>query len=282
MKNVNKKKYSEEEEKSDTRLSLDFEIKEKDKLTSSINMNTNNRNNLSLLSKDRAKSARPFLLSRHGPKIRPKESSIIPSYMNLWGKNADDNKLYKTQFGINEEAEEDYEKFCNSGDERYSYKKFYLNNDIILSSSDDNEIIDNKTKENTKEDDKDDNINNINIKIENKKKVLNFKHIRKKIFHIKNRLKLNKYIDDTSIIKTTLYHNYFKENFEYKWKNKNNDNKNNLSDNLIEFEYNLTKRSKSIYLKGSKTIRPILGFLKMNDSSNNINNTLSSGDFSEL
>lgn len=277
MKNGEQKEYSEEKEEKEVRFSLDFEINKTDNLSSSINLNnTNNKNDSSISLKDRAKSAKPFLLSRHCPKLRPVKSDKNPTYLNLWA----DRKSYKSNLmnksNINIVAEEDYEKNFNSGDEQYTYNKFYLNNDIILSSSDDNEVNENKTKETTKEN----SISDICIKMGKNKKFSNIKKIRKKVLHIKNKMTIKNYIDDTGVINKSSFHNYFKKNYGYIL-NKNNNNI-NLNNESFDYELDINKRSKSIYLKGSKRIKPILGFLQMNESSNNINNTLSSCELSEI
>ena len=244
---------STKEEKDDSRYSLDFDNKEKDKNSSILQTQSSLKDN-------RAKSAKPFLLRKYIPKLKPIKSSLNPSIIFLGGKKEYFSyKRYKENLlnnksDINIVAEEDYEKAANSGDERYSYNNIYSNKDIILSSSDE-EIIDNKENNNNKIN------NNFSIKITQKEKMI-----------------LKKYNDDTSIITNTPYKNYFRENYGYKWGKKYHLNNNNemASDNSLDYELGFYKsKCKSIYISSNKNKPPILGFLQMNENSNN--NTLSSG-----
>ena len=263
---------STKEEKDDSRYSLDFDNKEKDKNSSILQTQSSLKDN-------RAKSAKPFLLRKYIPKLKPIKSSLNPSIIFLGGKKEYFSyKRYKENLlnnksDINIVAEEDYEKAANSGDERYSYNNIYSNKDIILSSSDE-EIIDNKEINNNKIN------NNFSIKITQKEKIVGNKinNIRKHLLKAKEKMILKKYNDDTSIITNTPYKNYFRENYGYKWGKKYHLNNNNemASDNSLDYELGFYKsKCKSIYISSNKNKPPILGFLQMNENSNN--NTLSSG-----
>ena len=275
------------EEPNDSRYSLGFAKKEKDKNNNLIQSQLSLKDN-------RARSAKPLLLRKYIPKLKPIKSSLNPSIIYLGGKDEYFNfkkykeNLLKNKNGINTVAEEDYEKNANSGDESYSYKNFYSNVDKSDDESD-NFLNDNENSINSL-----DNINkinnNINIIITKKKKCVknNINNIRKFLVKTKEKMILKKYNDDTSINTNTPYQKYFRENYGYKniyiSNNKNNNNNNELVSNSsldYDFDYINKPKSKSIYVGNykNKNRPPILGFLQMNENSSNT--TLSSG-FSEI
>ena len=109
-----------DEEPNDTRYSLDFQKKEND-------YNQIVFQSQSSLKENRPLSAKPLLLRKYIPKLKPVKSNINPSFMHLGGSKVNyKSKKYKENLmnnknNINIVAEEDYEKTANSGDERYSY-----------------------------------------------------------------------------------------------------------------------------------------------------------------
>jgi hypothetical protein len=123
------------EEQTDSRYSLGFAKKEKEK-------NNNLLQSQLSLKDNRARSAKPLLLRKYIPKLKPIKSSLNPSIIYLGGKDEYFNfkkykeNLLKNKNGINTVAEEDYEKNANSGDESYSYKNFYSNVDKSDDESD--------------------------------------------------------------------------------------------------------------------------------------------------
>ena len=274
------------EEPNDSRYSLGFEKKEKEK-------NNNLLQSQLSLKDNRARSAKPLLLRKYIPKLKPIKSSLNPSIIYLGGKDEYFNfkkykeNLLKNKNGINTVAEEDYEKNANSGDESYSYKNFYSNVDKSDDESD-NFLNDNENSINSL-----DNINkinnNINIIITKKKKCVknNINHIRKFLVKTKEKMILKKYNDDTSINTNTPYQKYFRENYGYKniyiINNKNNNNNELVSNSSLDYDFDYINKpkSKSIYVGNykNKNRPPILGFLQMNE--NSANSTLSSG-FSEI
>jgi len=273
------------EEPTDSRYSLDFAKKEKDK-------NNNILQSQSSLKDNRARSAKPFLLRRYIPKLKPIKSTMNPSIIYLGGRdeyfNFKKNKenLLKSKNDINTVAEEDYEKNANSGDESYSYKNFYSNMDN--SEEDSDNFFDNNENSIKSLDKVNKNNNNINIIIRKKKKCVknNINHIRKFLVKTKEKMILKKYNDDTNIDTYTPYKKYFRENFGYKSFYISNNNNNELvSNSNSSFDYyydNFNKpKSKSIYVGNYKNMNkpPILGFLQMNE--NSANTSLSSG-FSEI
>ena len=265
----------EKEELEETRYSLGLEKKD------------NNNNMLQIQSSikdNRARSAKPLLLRKYIPKLKPVKSNLEPTTLFLGGKNEFSNlKKYKgkNKNDINVVAEEDYEKTANSGDERFSHNNIYSNNDKFISSDDDNEIVNKETN----------NINNDNnnIKLRSKIKIKktvrnNIDKIRRFMIKTKEKMTLKKYCDDTSVISNTQFKDYFRENYGHKWHERIiNLNNELISDTSFDydFDYYKKKKSKSIYIGNNKYKNrpPILGFLQMNE--NSANTTLSSG-FSEI
>ena len=270
------------EDMKDNRYSLGFDKKDKEK--------NNNPQQIQFSLKDsRAKSARPLLLRKYIPTLKPIKANMNPSviYLNA-GANSFKSKKYKENLlksknDINIVAEEDYERNANSGDERYGFNKISYKKDNFLSSEDDNDIIENNDNP-INEININNNINSINIKIPKKKKCVknNIEHIRKLLIKTKEKMIIKKYNDDTSIITNNPYKNYFKENMGYiLGENKKYFNNNDLVSNN-SFDYGSdnnfqTSKSKSIYVTSRKFRNkpPILGFLQMNE--NSANTTLSSG-----
>ena len=270
------------EDMKDSRYSLGFDKKDKEK--------NNNPQQIQFSLKDsRAKSARPLLLRKYIPTLKPIKANMNPSviYLNA-GANSFKSKKYKENLlksknDINIVAEEDYERNANSGDERYGFNKISYKKDNFLSSEDDNDIIENNDNP-INEININNNINSINIKIPKKKKCVknNIEHIRKLLIKTKEKMIIKKYNDDTSIIINNPYNNYFKENMGYiLGENKKYFNNNDLVSNN-SFDYGSdnnfqTSKSKSIYVTSRKFRNkpPILGFLQMNE--NSANTTLSSG-----
>ena len=271
------------EDMKDNRYSLGFDKKDKEK--------NNNPQQIQFSLKDsRAKSARPLLLRKYIPTLKPIKANMNPSviYLNA-GVNSFKSKKYKENLlksknDINIVAEEDYERNANSGDERYGFNKISYKKDNFLSSEDDNDIIENNDNP-INEININNNINSINIKIPKKKKCVknNIEHIRKLLIKTKEKMIIKKYNDDTSIITNNPYKIYFKENMGYilgenkKYFNNNNDLiSNNSFDYGSDNNFQISK-SKSIYVTSRKFRNkpPILGFLQMNE--NSANTTLSSG-----
>ena len=270
------------EDSNDCRFSLGFDKKDKEK--------NNNPQQIQFSLKDsRAKSARPLLLRKYIPTLKPIKANMNPSviYLNA-GANSFKSKKYKENLlksknDINIVAEEDYERNANSGDERYGFNKISYKKDNFLSSEDDNDIIENNDNP-INEININNNINSINIKIPKKKKCVknNIEHIRKLLIKTKEKMIIKKYNDDTSIITNNPYKNYFKENMGYiLGENKKYFNNNDLVSNN-SFDYRSTNnfqtsKSKNIYVTSRKFRNkpPILGFLQMNE--NSANTTLSSG-----
>lgn len=270
------------EDMKDNRYSLGFDKKDKEK--------NNNPQQIQFSLKDsRAKSARPLLLRKYIPTLKPIKANMNPSviYLNA-GANSFKSKKYKENLlksknDINIVAEEDYERNANSGDERYGFNKISYKKDNFLSSEDDNDIIENNDNP-INEININNNINSINIKIPKKKKCVknNIEHIRKLLIKTKEKMIIKKYNDDTSIITNNPYKNYFKENMGYilgenkKYFNNNDLVSNNSFDYGSDNNFQISK-SKSIYVTSRKFRNkpPILGFLQMNE--NSANTTLSSG-----
>ena len=270
------------EDMKDSRYSLGFDKKDKEK--------NNNPQQIQFSLKDsRAKSARPLLLRKYIPTLKPIKANMNPSviYLNA-GANSFKSKKYKENLlksknDINIVAEEDYERNANSGDERYGFNKISYKKDNFLSSEDDNDIIENNENP-INEININNNINSINIKIPKKKKCVknNIEHIRKLLIKTKEKMIIKKYNDDTSIIINNPYNNYFKENMGYilgenkKYFNNNDLVSNNSFDYGSDNNFQISK-SKSIYVTSRKFRNkpPILGFLQMNE--NSANTTLSSG-----
>ena len=270
------------EDMKDSRYSLGFDKKDKEK--------NNNPQQIQFSLKDsRAKSARPLLLRKYIPTLKPIKANMNPSviYLNA-GLNSFKSKKYKENLlksknDINIVAEEDYERNANSGDERYGFNKISYKKDNFLSSEDDNDIIENNDNP-INEININNNINSINIKIQKKKKCVknNIEHIRKLLIKTKEKMIIKKYNDDTSIITNNPYKNYFKENMGYilgenkKYFNNNDLVSNNSFDYGSDNNFQISK-SKSIYVTSRKFRNkpPILGFLQMNE--NSANTTLSSG-----
>ena len=126
------------EDMKDSRYSLGFDKKDKEK--------NNNPQQIQFSLKDsRAKSARPLLLRKYIPTLKPIKANMNPSviYLNA-GLNSFKSKKYKENLlksknDINIVAEEDYERNANSGDERYGFNKISYKKDNFLSSEDDND-----------------------------------------------------------------------------------------------------------------------------------------------
>ena len=131
-------------ENNETRYSLGFEKKENENQVSSI------------INKDsRARSAKPLLLKKYIPKLKPINSNLNPSII-IRKYTSNSNKKPNTSLNFNSNInivdEEDYEISVNSGDERYAYNKLYYKNEGSVSSFNDSDSFLNKdTKEATNE-----------------------------------------------------------------------------------------------------------------------------------
>ena len=131
-------------ENNETRYSLGFEKKENENQVSSI------------INKDsRARSAKPLLLKKYIPKLKPINSNLNPSII-IRKYTSNSNKKPNTSLNFNSNInivdEEDYEILVNSGDERYAYNKLYYKNEGSVSSFNDSDSFLNKdTKEATNE-----------------------------------------------------------------------------------------------------------------------------------
>ena len=125
----------------ETRYSLGFIKKDKDNLSQT-----------QLLLKDRARSAKPLLLRKYIPKLKPVKADLNPTIIYLGGKDGYFNykkyreDLFRNINDINIVNEEDSEKNANSGDERYNIN----DKNISISSGDDNENNENDEKYNKK------------------------------------------------------------------------------------------------------------------------------------
>ena len=158
----------------ETRYSLGFTKKDKDNLSQT-----------QLLLKDRARSAKPLLLRKYIPKLKPVKADLNPTIIYLGGKDGYFNykkyreDLFRNINDINIVNEEDSEKNANSGDERYNIN----GKNISISSGDDNE--------NNENDEKYNNIN-IDIKIPKNKKYVknNINSLRKSLIRTKEKAKL--------------------------------------------------------------------------------------------
>lgn len=273
------------EESNDTRLSLGLEKKDKDKNNNLLQIQSTSKDN-------RARSAKPFFLRK--PIIGPIKPNMNPSSMNLGGSDnylsfkRRKKNITKNKEDIDIVAEEDYEKNADSGDERLSYNNILLYKDYPLSSSDDeifdkNDKIennnDNKINNNISNNNNNNSTNDFNIKIINKGKLVGdkIKRIRKFFIKANDKMKLQKYTDDTSIILDNQFKNFFKENYGYKCDKKYylENNKEILLNNSFDLDNLTIKKRKSIYECKNNKGPPILGFLQMNE--NSANNTQSSG-----
>lgn len=268
-------KELEKEEKS-IRFSLKFENRKNNKLKS-LNEDQRTRS-LSLYNSK--------LLNKYIPKLKPIETNINPSPINLISKDEiiieEDNfkikpirKSDKKLLFFKEKSIEKEEEFK---DNLINTRNECFNNKIKKNSpySRDN---DSKDKENKNNKNSQFNIVNKNVtdNIIKSKKNDNFciNEIRKQFDKIKKTLEFNNFEDDSKIIKFS-YSKYFKYNDKIgcgqKFINKLKLKK------MKEYE---KYKNKTVNFKDLKSFRPpILGFLQMNETSNNT--TLSSCNLSEI
>ena len=259
-------------ENNETRYSLGFEKKEKENQLSSI------------INKDsRARSAKPLLLKKYIPKLKPINSNLNPSII-IRKYTSNSNKKPNTSLNFNSNInivdEEDYEILVNSGDERYAYNKLYYKNEGSVSSFNDSDSFLNKdTKEATNEGTTNSINNNNDLNMNKNKKYIkdNIENLRKNIFNTKSKMKQKKEIDDFNIITKASYPDYIRKNYFINQFKENN----NIDENSFEYELNLKNKSKSIYFKGDSGNKgPILSFLQIQDKNNNMN--LSQSNFSDI
>ena len=259
-------------ENNETRYSLGFEKKEKENQVSSI------------INKDsRARSAKPLLLKKYIPKLKPINSNLNPSII-IRKYTSNSNKKPNTSLNFNSNInivdEEDYEISVNSGDERYAYNKLYYKNEGSVSSFNDSDSFLNKdTKEATNEGTTNSINNNNDLNMNKNKKYIkdNIENLRKNIFNTKSKMKQKKEIDDFNIITKASYPDYIRKNYFINQFKENN----NIDENSFEYELNLKNKSKSIYFKGDSGNKgPILSFLQIQDKNNNMN--LSQSNFSDI
>ena len=259
-------------ENNETRYSLGFEKKEKENQLSSI------------INKDsRARSAKPLLLKKYIPKLKPINSNLNPSII-IRKYTSNSNKKPNTSLNFNSNInivdEEDYEISVNSGDERYAYNKLYYKNEGSVSSFNDSDSFLNKdTKEATNEGTTNSINNNNDLNMNKNKKYIkdNIENLRKNIFNTKSKMKQKKEIDDFNIITKASYPDYIRKNYFINQFKENN----NIDENSFEYELNLKNKSKSIYFKGDSGNKgPILSFLQIQDKNNNMN--LSQSNFSDI
>lgn len=257
------------DDQNESRYSLNLDIEQKDKTNELFTTQTS-------FKVCRPRSAKPLLLRKYIPKLKPSKPHLNPNVMYLGGMEEyynfrnNKNNLFKNKNEINIVAEEDYEKTCNSGDEGYNYifsSKNFNDEDEYCNDENINKIKDNSN-------------NNISIKLKEKGEVggNKLRRIRKHLLRTKQKMTLKKYNDDTSIVTKVPYKDIFLENYRYNW-GCPNENEELFSENISEYEPNFfkKKKSKSIYV-GSKIDMnkpPILGFLQMNENSGT--NTISSG-----
>ena len=142
------------EDSNDCRFSLGFDKKEKEK-------NINIQQAPSSFKDSRAKSAKPLLLRKYIPTLKPVKANMNPSIIYL---NAEYNyfktkkykeNLFRSKNDINIVAEEDYERNANSGDERYGFNNVSSKKDNFLSSDEDNDINTNQIIDEEKDKDMD-------------------------------------------------------------------------------------------------------------------------------
>ena len=237
------------------------------------------------------------LLSKYIPRLKPVETTINPSPINLTGKDdfaieeenfqiepkrelSKKSLLFKIKsFEIGEEIN-DHEK--NITDEENNNKN---NNKQKLpqgiSDSSDNESIKDKDNKLDKNNDNNKNnnpdVNNDNLnKIEKFKKKVNYciNKIRRKLDKIKNNIKMKKFKDDSNAL-----------NFSYKKYFIENNRRIKCAENFIrrikmeKIQFNEIK-NKTISFKDFNYFKPpILGFLQMNEMNNS---NLSSSNVSEV
>ena len=259
-------------ENNETRYSLGFEKKENENQVSSI------------INKDsRARSAKPLLLKKYIPKLKPINSNLNPSII-IRKYTSNSNKKPNTSLNFNSNInivdEEDYEISVNSGDERYAYNKLYYKNEGSVSSFNDSDSFLNKdTKEATNEGTTNSINNNNDLNMNKNKKYIkdNIENLRKNIFNTKSKMKQKKEIDDFNIITKASYPDYIRKNYFINQFKENN----NINENSFEYEFDFKNKSKSIYFKGDSGNKgPILSFLQIQDKNNNMN--LSQSNFSDI
>ena len=186
------------------------------------------------------------LLTKFIPKLKPVESQLCPSPINLVAneenklndnfilqKNKKSSKKLSVQF--NKIQEELYENINSSGDEKFNEDESPLYSQPSDNESKSDQIINN-------------NKNNIN-------------HIRKKMKKIRSEIKLNKFNDDS-----TISDNSNRINFDEDLISRNTRNyKSQLQ--IEKIKECLHYRNKSISFKDMPNFRPpILGFLEMNET----------------
>ena len=198
------------------------------------------------------------LLTKFIPKLKPVESQLCPSPINLVAneenklndnfilqKNKKSSKKLSVQF--NKIQEELYENINSSGDEKFNEDESPLYSQPSDNESKSDQIINN-------------NKNNIN-------------HIRKKMKKIRSEIKLNKFNDDS-----TISDNSNRINFDEDLISRNTRNyKSQLQ--IEKIKECLHYRNNSISFKDMTNFRPpILGFLEMNET---IETTISSNNLSK-
>lgn len=186
------------------------------------------------------------LLTKFIPKLKPVESQLCPSPINLVAneenklndnfilqKNKKSSKKLSVQF--NKIQEELYENINSSGDEKFNEDESPLYSQPSDNESKSDQIINN-------------NKNNIN-------------HIRKKMKKIRSEIKLNKFNDDS-----TISDNSNRINFDEDLISRNTRNyKSQLQ--IEKIKECLHYRNNSISFKDMTNFRPpILGFLEMNET----------------
>ena len=229
------------------------------------------------------------LLTKYIPRLKPVETTINPSPINLISKEEiliDENfKIEPKEKWIKKflpnkiksfEVTEDIKDYAiNSTDEDNNKKK--LPKDI--SDSSDNESKDNKlekTNENNKNNKPENNIN----KIEKIKKNVNycFDKIRKKLDKIKNSIKMKKFKDDSNALNFS-YREYFSAN-NRKLKSGENFINKILADRTEKTNYDEIKNKTISFREINFFKAPILGYLQKKETSNKSN--LSSNNLSEI
>ena len=218
-------------------------------LRNSVAFGTRTNNKINSVNEDIRKRSATLanpLLTKFIPKLKPVESQLCPSPINLVAneenklndnfilqKNKKSSKKLSVQF--NKIQEELYENINSSGDEKYNEDESPLYSQPSDNESKSDQIINN-------------NKNNIN-------------HIRKKMKKIRSEIKLNKFNDDS-----TISDNSNRINFDEDLISRNTRNyKSQLQ--IEKIKECLHYRNKSISFKDMTNFRPpILGFLEMNET----------------
>ena len=218
-------------------------------LRNSVAFGTRTNNKINSVNEDIRKRSATLanpLLTKFIPKLKPVESQLCPSPINLVAneenklndnfilqKNKKSSKKLSVQF--NKIQEELYENINSSGDEKFNEDESPLYSQPSDNESKSDQIINN-------------NKNNIN-------------HIRKKMKKIRSEIKLNKFNDDS-----TISDNSNRINFDEDLISRNTRNyKSQLQ--IEKIKECLHYRNNSISFKDMTNFRPpILGFLEMNET----------------